>query len=135
MQSPAIYALFTLLLAGAAAGGGLLVVRMLRTRYKLRYTLAYLEHFRRLVTGIKGGELDEQALAWLKSHAEGMQRLLGTRGRIEYWSPAGRYLERDFAVVVRTIQEIEEGGFTDHLAASCQITLIRYLTDLQQRYR
>jgi len=135
MQSPVVYGLFALLLAGAAATGSVLVVRFLRIRYKLEYTLAFVERFRKLVEGIKGGVLDERALAWLKAHAQRMQRLLGDRGRIEYWSPQGNYIERNFEVVVRTVQEIEGGGYSDHLAAECQLTLINFLTALERRYR
>ncbi len=135
MQSPAVFLVFALLLAGAAGAAGWLVVRFFRIRYKLEYTLAYLERFRKLVEGIKGGKLDEHVLAWLRAHAQRMQRLLGDHGRIEYWSPQGNYIERDFEVVVRTVQEIEGGGYTDHLASSCQLTLINFLTKLERRYR
>ena len=135
MESPVVYLLFALLLAGAAGTAGWLVVHFLGVRYKLEYTLAFVEHFRKLVEGIKGGELDERALAWLKAHAQRMQRLLGEHGRIEYWSPQGNYIERNFEVVVRTVQEIEGGGYSDHLAAECQLTLINFLTKLERRYR
>ncbi len=131
---PAMAALALLLAAGALAGA-ILLARRIGARRRLEYALDFVERFGRLVVGIKSGEADPGLLTWLAERAPRMQALMGGRGRIEYFSPEGNYIEREFRVVTRTIEEIRDGSRSEHLFSSCQLALIKFLTHLQERSR
>lgn len=135
MPSVGLSVFLALLLAGAVGVGGWLIARAIVTKRRLEYTLDFLEHFRLFVAALKGGVRDQRALDWLKERAERMQHLLGKHGRIEYWSPEGNYLERDYQVVLRTLGEMERGSISDHLTSSCQMTLLQFLGVLERRFR
>jgi len=131
---PLTIGLFLLLVGAIAATASFLVLRLRNVR-TIEYTLSFVERFRVLVESMRCGSLDSKALGWLDQRAETMQSLMGSHGMVEYWSPEGNYIEREFRIVERTLQEAKRGRLSEHLASSCQLALLRFLNQLDARYR